>query len=472
MRSVLLSLAGCCLLLGGLLALALPARADFPELIRRVPGEANALILIDAERLFASPLAQKEDWKKRQLTNYAERPMTIPPQATKVVRAAQWDLHTRESVWELVMLESPTAPFLEHIAKREKGFVDTVANTKAVWSPRGAYIVKVGQNAVGLTFPPNRQFLSRWLKERSGKISPYLFEASESMRTSTAQFVLAIDLDDAVEQTRTDAWLKNLDFVKQAKSESASLARTIAGLRGVKFEVVCNEKPWGQLQLDFAEDPALVVPVAKPLVIAALKHLGAALDDLETWTVAQKDKSVTLHGQFSSSGLMRLSSLFDLPTIDLENEEQAAAATPLATLNHFKSVDKLLKDLLDQKPDAVTIGQYAVWLQQYAKRIDRLPLTNVDPEMQAYSAGVASDLRQIATALKGGGINTSIRQAGAYNTLYDNYYGTRNVPAERRAIQAEETGTAAMTGIQYSDRIFAETAAIRQKMAARYKLDF
>jgi hypothetical protein len=76
----------------------------------------NALILIDAERLFASPLAQKEDWKKRQLANYAERPMTIPPQATKVVRAAQWDLHTRESIWELVMLESPTAPFLENIA--------------------------------------------------------------------------------------------------------------------------------------------------------------------------------------------------------------------------------------------------------------------------------------------------------------------------------------------------------------------
>jgi len=457
-----------------LFSITLAAHADFAELIRRVPGEANALIMIDAERLFASPLAEKEEWKKRQLANYAERPMSIPPQSTKVVRAAQWDLHTHESVWELVMLETTNSPFLEHIAKREKGFVDTVANTKAVWSPRGAYIVKVGQNAVGLTFPPNRQFLSRWLKERSGKISPYLFEASESMRTTGASFVLAIDLDDAVEQSRSDAWLKSLDFLKQAKIDSTGLAKTVSGLRGVKFEVVFNEKPWGQLQLDFTEDPALVVPVAKPLVIAALKKIGAALDDLESWTVAKKDKSVTLHGQFSSSGLMRLSSLFELPTVDLDAEENAAENTPLATLNHFKSVDKLLKDLLIQKPDAVTIGQYAVWVQQYAKRIDQLSLANVDPEMQAYSAGVANDLRQIATALKGGGINTSIRQAGTYQTYdtYDGYYGTRNVGAERRAIQAEETGTAALTGIQLSDRINTETAAIRQKMSAKYKLEF
>ncbi len=467
MRSLACSLAVCSFLL-----LALPARADFPELIRRVPGEANMLLMIDAERLFTSPLAEKEEWKKKRLANHAVHPMSIPPQATKVVRAAHWDLHTRESDWDLVMLETPKAPFLEHIAKNEKGFVDTVANTKAVWSPRGAYIVQVGENAVGLTFPPNRQFLSRWLKQRSGQISPYLLEASETLRSSTGQFVLAIDLDDAVEQTRTESWLKTLDFAQQSKNGTPGLAKTIAGLRGVKFEIVLNEKPWGNLQLDFAEDPALVVPVAKPLVIAALKQLGAPLDDLETWTVTPKGKSISLHGQFSQSNLLRLSSLFDLPTVDLDDEKSAVENTPQATLNHFKSVDQLLKDLLEKKPGATTIGQYAVWVQQYAKRIDRLPLTNVDPEMQAYSAGVASDLRQIATALKGGGINTSIRQAGAYNTGYDSYYGTRNIGGERRAIAAEETGTAAMTGIQLSDRILAETAAIRQKMSERYKLGF
>ena len=169
------------------------------------------------------------------------------------------------------------------------------------------------------------------------------------------------------------------------------------------------------------------------------------------WTVAQKDKSVTLHGQFSNSGLMRLSSLFDLPAVDLDTEQQAAESTPLATLNHYKAVDKLLKDLLVQKPDAVTIGQYAVWVQQYSKRIDRLSLANVDPEMQAFSTGVANDLRQIATELKRGGINTSIRQSGTYetNNTYDGYYGTRNVGAERRAIQAEETGQSALMGFNY-----------------------
>lgn len=451
--------------------LAAPAHADFPELLRRVPGEANAIVLIDAERLLASPLAKKEDWQKRRFEHYAERPLSVPPQATKVVRAAHVDLHTRQPSWELVMLETTNSPHLETIAKKEKGFVDTVAGTKAVWSPRGTYIVKVGQNGVGLTFPPNRQFLSRWLKERSGSITPYLLETSDSLKRSEASFLLALDLDDAFEESRTASWLRGLEFLKQTKSDPAVLAKTLAGLRGVKFEVVFNEKPWGQLQLDFAEDASAVLPVAKPLVLAALQQFGVALGDLESWTVTPKVKGFALHGEISHRGLLRLSSLFDLPAVDLENSETAAANTPQATLNHFKSVDQLLKDLLEQKPDAKTIGQYAVWVQQYAKRIDRLPLTNVDPEMQSYSAGVANDLRQIATALKGGGINTNIRQAGTYEH-YDDYYGTRNVASERRAIAAEETGTAALTGIQYSDRIFAETAAIRQKMSERYKLGF
>src|SRR5438876_7634199 len=47
----------------------------------------------------------------------------------------------------------------------------SVAGTKAVWSPRGAYAFKLSNNSLGLMFPANRQYLARWIKEKPGQYS-------------------------------------------------------------------------------------------------------------------------------------------------------------------------------------------------------------------------------------------------------------------------------------------------------------
>src|SRR5262249_3858672 len=145
-----------------------------------------------------------------------------------------------------------------------------------------------------------------------------------------------------------------------------------------------------------------------------LEQRGMALDDLQSWAVTHDKKSISLHGELSSSGLLRFGSLFELPQIDLDpSEEPVAADKPqlYATQNHFKAVNKLLDDLLAQKKDANTWGQLGMWIDQYAKRIDRLPLVNVDPDMTAYSAGVADDLRQISSSIKGAGIRSGVQRA-------------------------------------------------------------
>ncbi|MDX1964874.1 MAG: hypothetical protein SFX18_17120 [Pirellulales bacterium] len=449
----------------------LAANAQYLDLLKRVPGEANAVMLIDASKLFASPLAQKQEWRQKRDADYAARPLSIPPQATQILRAASIDLQSRAAAWEIMLLKAEKFPALADIARRERGFVDNVANTKVVWSPRGAYALSLGQDTLGILFPPNRQFLSRWIKQPSGRIAPYLLAASESMKSTDAQIVLAIDLEDAILQSQAATWLANQEFTKQAAGNPTELAELLAGLRGIKFEVVVNDAAWGRLQLDFSADPALLAPVAQPLVSAALKRIGAELEDLSDWQVTKKEQSLSLHGKFSTGGILRLGSLFEMPAIDLESADNTELTMPQATLNHFKAVDQLLKNLLDQKQDTVTMGQLAVWIQQYAKRIDRLPLSNVDPAMQAFSAGVAEDLRAIATGVKTGNINEGIRTASVYDT-YDGYYGYRNVDGERRSIRAEERGTAALNAVQLSDRIHAETARIRQEMTEKYKINF
>jgi hypothetical protein len=48
-----------------LLAATGAAKANYYELLRRVPESANTLILIDVERLLMSPIAMKEKWRDR-----------------------------------------------------------------------------------------------------------------------------------------------------------------------------------------------------------------------------------------------------------------------------------------------------------------------------------------------------------------------------------------------------------------------
>jgi hypothetical protein len=454
------------------------AHGGFPELVRRVPAEANAIILVDAERLFASPIAVREDWKKKQRADFTEGPLAVPPQATKVVRAAHVDLLTHEAQWEMVLIEQPSFRSLDEIAKREKGYADKIANTKVAWSPRGVYVVSLGKGALGMLFPPNRQFLARWLKQPSGKISDYLLSASQSMAAAEPQLLLAVDLEDAIDPERVRAVLKTSKGVADANGGPEALATILEDLRGIKFEIVLKDKPWGRLMLEFGQDPAALAGVAKPLVVETLDRQGMALDDLRTWTVTHNKKSISLHGELSSNGLLRFGSLFELPSIELDpSEEPVAADKPqlYATQNHFKAVNKLLDDLLAQKKDANTWGQLGAWVDQYAKRIDRLPLLNVDPDMTTYSAGVADDLRQISSSIKGSGIRSGVQSRNtnaAYGGGTYNYYGARAADAEQMANRARERGTSALTGTQIADQIRAETSRVRRQMTERYKVEF
>ena len=454
------------------------AQAGFPEVVRRVPAEANAIMLVDAERLFASPIAIRENWKKKQLAEFAERPLAVPPQATKVVRAAHVDLQAHEAQWEMVLIEQPSFRSLDEVANREKGYVDKIANTKVAWSPRGAYVVSLGKGALGLLFPPNRQFLARWLKQPSGKISDYLLAASRSMAAAEPQLLLAIDLEDAIDPERVRAMLKTSKAVADAKGDAAALAGVLEDLRGIKFEIVFKDKPWGRLMLEFGNDPAALAGISKALVMETLDRQGMALDDIQSWAVTHDGKSISLHGELSASGLLRFGSLFELPSMELDpSEEPVAADKPqiYATQNHFKAVSKLLDDLFAKKRDARTWGQLGVWVDQYAKRIDRLPLVNVDPDMCKYSAGVAEDLRQISSSIKGSGIRSGVQSANttsAYANGNYGYYGSRAVEAEQIAVRARERGTSALTGSQIADQIHAETSRVRRQMTDRYKVEF
>ncbi len=467
--------------------------ADFPEMIRRVPKDANVIMYMDVERVLASPMAAKEDWKGKRAADYHTRPFSVPPAVTKFVRAAVINVDTNHSEWQIAVLEAKSIPPLETIAKNEKGYIDTVAGTKAVWSPRGAYAIQLPNNSVGLMIPANRQYLSRWIKDKAGQSSAYLTDAARDMTATGPQLALAMDLEDVVQPDAIRGRLDDVEALKGAKINLDSVVKTLATIRGVKLAVTIKEKATGKITVDFGADAAVLKDVGKAVLLHALHNHGLALEDLEAWTGSVSKNAFVLEGELSRSGLMRLSSLFEFPSLPLDDSGRDAdpvdAGNPMlyATQSHFKGVTALLDDLNDKRKEFQNPGHAAGWWETYAKRIDRLPLVNVDPDMQEYSATIAELLRTGAEEFRGAGIRTGVRQsnqaaagsnsgygyvATGYGYRGDRYSGARQDQANRNAIRSQETGQAAATGVDIRKQIQDATSATRRKMTDRYKVQF
>jgi hypothetical protein len=138
--------------------LASPGMAiEFSGMLGRVPGETNLLVMIDADRLFDSPLARAEGWKKKMAQQQDLHPVLLPAGAQKLVRAIEIDLHSRVQSKEITLLDFPKGPSLQKIANRQQGYLEKVANTDVAWLPQGAYGTRLGNDLYGFLFPANRQ---------------------------------------------------------------------------------------------------------------------------------------------------------------------------------------------------------------------------------------------------------------------------------------------------------------------------
>ena len=472
-------LTGLVLLLGSLPSLA--RAAEFSEMLGRVPGDTNVLVMIDADRLFDSALAREQGWKKKLATQQGLHPVLLPVGSKKLVRAIEVDMHSGTQTKELTLLDFPKGPSLQKIATKQQGYIEKVANSDVAWLPQGAYGTRLGQDLYGFLFPANRQELSAWLRARSGKISTYLLQASTGMKQSGPQIVLAMDLEDAVPMSQLADKLKALKSISESQVDIPAITNVIGSLRGARLGVTLGAQAQGTLTIDFEENVAPLKSVAQALVLEVLSQRGLSIDELESWTAKAEGKSIVMTGLLGDSGLMRLSSLAELPSHLIEDPEaQTDSTNPqlYATQAHFKSVDKLVTDLF--KKEWTTFGQYAQWAESYARKIDRLPLLNVDEEVQQYSAGVADLLRQGAESFRGVGIRSYGRQSQVWNSNYVNYdyfgnryYGTYNAgDRARRAIGGEERMQGALDSATLRREVEQRTGDIRKKMVAKYKVEF
>jgi hypothetical protein len=487
----------------GWLLVAAVARAEFPQMAAAVPADANVMMLVDFDRIAKSDLAAKSNFKEKYEQMYASGIMTMPPDTALGLVAAQVDFEFVRPIWEMGVLELNREPSLAHIAEMTKGSLDSIGGVEAVSLPNDAYVVQMAARRLATMSPANRQTTGRWLTEirerKAVGLSNYLKAALEAAADGEAEIVQAIDFEYAVKADKVRASLETAATLKNRAIDKDKLAQLIAGLRGLVLKINVSDKIRGSLVIDFSDDTSILTGIGKGLLIETLESRGAAIEDLAFWEVKPQGTQLLLQGELSPLGLRKVFSLIEMPNPAVQvNSSTAPAAskeeqTIAATKKYFAGVKTILTDGRSQWKDSKSTGQNAMWLEKWARKVDNLPLLNVDEDMVKYGQVTSDKLRDMALAIRGGDIRSAARKSQVYKQYQgevntgvgyggpyggyrygwgSGYFETNDVGSERRAIGAQESAKANSAVVQRASEINEATGEIRKIMVDRYKVEF
>jgi len=193
--------------------------SDFNELVRKVPQGANAVMAIDVAKTLATPLAKKNGWDKKLTDSGADRPLYLPPEADKLLSAAQIDI-TRDfnRSWDVSLFGLSESIPLGLLARAEGGSIDKIEDVDVAWLPSDAYLMKVAETILIMQAPADRQAAARWISSQKNsdamKISDYLGTALAATNRQP-QVVMALDTSNAIQRRRVEQQLRQSGFLEK-----------------------------------------------------------------------------------------------------------------------------------------------------------------------------------------------------------------------------------------------------------------
>jgi hypothetical protein len=495
--------------------------AEFDRVLSRIPDDANTLILLNVESIFGSTLAQSENWKQTYADSFAATPLIVPPNARRFALAAAIEIETMEPIWEVASMEMSVDPSIDDVAQRIGGVTDRLSGVQALWPRNNMCVVKFGPSEFAVLAPASRQSAARWAgraqRQAFGELTPYLKQAARYAESAGPEIVMAIDLDQILRPESIQDAVKRTDFL--SKFDHEQVTNVLTSLRGLTLGVRVTDRIYGKLLVDFGQDASILQPVAKQLVVHVLTTAGAMLDEINDWTANVRGTRISLEGSLSTDGMRRLFSLVTLDAGVLTRQKELAvppaptepSPTPTAaaaeaskevmataSLRYFRSIVRHLNDL--QRPRRSSeLSDIALWINNFARRIERLPTRNVDPDLLAYGQSVVYGMRDAVGYLQGVQVRIEERQSearpqsnvsvGALPTArviqYGPYVRVREyVPffranvdigsalAAQERIAAEEYEAGTDAARQIMERLKSETDNMRQVMSQRYGRQF
>jgi hypothetical protein len=493
------------------------ATAQFGGMRARVPADANTLVLINAQKMFGSRIADREGWQARRQAAYESGISALPPNATEVLIAGRHDLHFgHEALWELGMMKFSEDKDVLDVANHYGGTMDNISNHSAVRLPDDHFVLQMGPAFMASYTPANRQDVARWLRQTNvsvpgGHLSPYLQTAFTYATKVGTPIIMAMDLGGLVSIGEIEQRISKLNALKDAKIPASQLVSLLQGIQGITLGISIDDSELGAIRVDFADSAEVLAEVGKPLLIEILENQGAMIDDFEMWEPSVSGNTFMLRGKLGEEGTRKVMSVMELPTsmthavqdAKSEGANDPKKKTLLATQQYWNSLNALMDDLRDDH-HFQSFGQGAIWYDKYSRKIDRLPILNVDPELVNFGATIAATFRNCESIMKGVGRSSALRVSqtggtGSYgysNSSYGGYRASMGYGSTPYGPQGMGSGVSAMNAsrqqqgreiaqIHMQERsqgakslediwsqIAGETAAMRRQLVNKYSADF
>ncbi|HMO36499.1 MAG TPA: hypothetical protein PKA06_10695, partial [Gemmatales bacterium] len=375
---------------------------DLATLRQYIPREANLVFAVDLKGLLGSPVANREGWKNRITEETMVGLLPFPETAEYAVIAEQLQPGTLQSKWELVLI-STNKPFaLLDIAKVERAEIEAIGETPACFTKRNNVILQLSPTLLGVFSPGHRQEVARWLRTQAGKNtpSPRLAAALEQVKAGN-QIAMVFDLEDSLEPGRVRNFLASHKVVQEKKLNVDSLTGVFSSLASVTFNIRVTDASQGTMRMDFGKEVAEFQECLPELVLSAFDMLGADLDDYRKGNLTTGPKYVQLDATLTPLGFRN--------TIGMVQPHSVAPAKSTSendpakdNLRAFRAIQNVANAAHEQAEKSNNIARAMIIYDNAASRLDKLPLTHVDDELQRFAVEVSKALREMASELHSG----------------------------------------------------------------------
>jgi hypothetical protein len=488
--------ARCLTLCAAFLAALIPsaARASFASLAQRLPPAANVMIAINVERVLSSALATQEGWREDLKGAWEKQPMMVPAGATRVLFAASTNVNKLEPVWEMALIEMDAVPSAEDIAKAEGGQVDKMWDKMAALSPINAYFIPLDDHTLASITPAlDRSYISRWVRQPlqpGGQVtSEYIRSAVTALNNTTTDIVIALDVEGACAVPSIRRFLNEQDFPEIPEADRDRAATLLGTLKGLTLDVSVDKDITGKVTFQFDRETfPLLAAGAKPVTLAVLNRAGMRLDDLKSWTFKAEGKQVTAQGRLSRPALRQLLSTVETPIPAKGASAKGAVAAASATLSPAAASQRYYKSIcamLDGLSQGASASETATWARNASRRIDQLPILNVDPALLEWGALVSTKLKEAGglMAVTQTQINSKVAGVADYDAggswdssgeYHSNYSATEadNARKQRRQAALEQKSQAQEKALGILQPIAESRPKIRAEMTAKYNVEF
>jgi hypothetical protein len=490
------------------------------KLIAKIPGHANAVVLIDLKSLFASPLAQREHWDRKHDLDLLGGAFPFSSKAGAALRAAHLEPGSLKSSWDLGLFQGGAMPTLAEIARQEQGVEQKLGDVAAVLTPKNCFYIALTPEIRATYSPAHRQDAARWsrfaLNNTTPELSDYLRQALGDLKQGY-QIVVAVDMTDSVDPNYARKYLSQSPLLRGKQVDVDGLVRVLTSTRGIRIGLNVEQMIRGTLAGDFGEDIKPYADIVPALVLKTLDDLGAELDEFSPAAAVVQGKSFLITTQISTKGLRHVLNLVPAVAPPLVAGKEMAPAQEKAPVVDVKATatKRFFSTAVQRANEAHTLAdkrndfiRAATAYEKAADQIDKLSGTNVDEEVLAYGNRLSSKLRTIAEALRGAVLEASVLEnekvsnvqlvhpggyvgstIGYWNPNFPNdprypqgiwirpyivppQYSIQTNEPQVQGKQAEILARGARKRLELWRQLTEDTGTVRKKMTTKYNIDF